>query len=82
MILKHPTLDSFDKHTARFDCPVDCNVVEYLTEITESRFIHDPPKGLEPAIIKRKLQNKQLTYSHILDLYGRMSSEELDEYIE
>ena len=76
------SIDSFDKYHARFDCPIDCNIVEYQTDITESRFIHNPPTGLEPVIIQRGLQMKQKNSSHILDLYEKLTTEQLDEYIE
>lgn len=75
-------IDSFNKYYARFHCPIDCNVVEYQTDITESRFIHNPPIGLEPVIIQRGLQNKNQNSSHILDLYKKLNTEQLDEYIE
>jgi len=78
----YPMKESFNQYEARLECPIDCQVVEYQTTITDSRFLHNPPTGLEPAIIKQHLAVKKQNKSHILDLHNSMNHRELEHYVE
>ena len=75
------SLESYDEFSDRIHCPIDCEIVEYKTKVTEARFIHDPPKGIEPILITNDVVERNVS-SHILKLYQNMTRDELDKYIE
>ena len=74
--------DSFNDYKMRQYCPIDCDVTSYDTERSDTRFLHNPPKGIERTMVKAKLQNKNLTSSRILELSEELNNTELDLYIE
>ena len=63
-------------------CPIDCDVTSYNMERSDTRFLHNPPKGIERTLVKAKLQKKNLTRSRILELSEELNHTELDRYIE
>ncbi|XP_057313735.1 acid-sensing ion channel 2-like isoform X2 [Hydractinia symbiolongicarpus] len=74
--------DSFNEYKMRSQCPVDCRQISYVTRRSDSKFLHNPPTGIEPILIKKSLEKKELNRSHILELYKKYSNEEFAKYIE
>ena len=67
-------LESFNKYAERKECPIECEQLGFHYDKSDARFIHNPPKGVEPVILNNN--------SHLLELVQTLTAEELDEYVE
>ena len=67
----------------RKECPADCEERTYPYELSEARFLHNPPTGLSIKSLENLQDRKELRdEAHLSKLAKRMTSEELDAYIE
>ena len=64
------------------ECPIDCKVTTFRARITDSRFLHAPPKGISPLLINAELFRKNKNSSHLLNIYNTLNGTDLDAYIE
>jgi hypothetical protein len=72
---------SFSEYEAREGCPVDCVQHHFHYQITDARFLHSPPIGVEPALIRNENLRKGQNTSHLLQLVESLSSTELADYV-
>lgn len=77
-----PAKESFDEFSMRQKCPVDCEVVSYTVRLSDSRYLHNPPKGTDEIILTREAAQKKVNETHLLKLLRQMTSKELDQYVE
>lgn len=75
-------IESFNTYKARGNCPVDCIQRYYKYQITDSRFLHNPPTGVEPKLLRNENRKKRVNSSHLLELAESLSSQELGHYAE
>ena len=75
-------VDSFDEFNVRKECPVDCTEHHYLYQVTEAKYAHNPPIGLQEKILENQNKMKKRNTSHLLELVRELSAEELRNYIE
>ena len=68
----------------RQTCPIDCEITTYTNRISDSRFIHNPPKGIEPRLIEQEFIKRNATNmtSYLLKLQNKYNQTRLDQYIE
>ncbi|XP_066921369.1 acid-sensing ion channel 2-like isoform X1 [Clytia hemisphaerica] len=74
--------DSFSEYKFREGCPVDCVQHYYRYQITDSRFLHNPPTGVEAQVLRNENARKGQNSSHMLELVEELSPEELAHYVE
>ena len=76
------SVDSFNELRVRKECPIDCTQHHYLYQVTEARYAHNPPIGLQEKILENQNEKKNRNTSHLLELVRELSTEELQHYIE
>ena len=75
-------LESFNEYEVRQLCPVDCKATSYTVDLSDARYIHNPPTGIEKKLMKEAAAQKKLNSTHVMRLAEKFNSSELDEYIE
>ncbi|XP_002170631.3 acid-sensing ion channel 2 [Hydra vulgaris] len=79
----YPAKESFSEFTMRKECPADCEERTYPYELSEARFIHNPPIGLSIQGLANLQHKKHLEEElYLSKLAQSMTSEELDAYVE
>lgn len=67
----------------RENCPIDCIETSYNVQLTDQRYLHDPPLGFEKNMILTYLkENKNTNYSRLVELYDNMNITDFEKYIE
>ena len=75
-------IDQISKFKLIDQCPIECLATTFSAKITDSRYLHNPPQGIVPKSILRKLAQKDKNSSHIVEINEKLKGDELDVYIE
>ena len=74
--------EEFNEYEQRKECPVECEQRSFHYDRTDARFIHNPPKGVEPILLKSANKMKHKNTSHLYELALTLTDDELDHYVE
>jgi len=83
ILCSFPLKEEFNEYAMRGACPIDCKSVSFTSMLSSTPFIQNPLTGIEERMIQQQIDIKG--YSHhipILEMSKKMSTEELESYIE
>ncbi|XP_065684563.1 acid-sensing ion channel 2 isoform X1 [Hydra vulgaris] len=79
----YPAKESFSEFTMRKECPSDCEERTFSYELSEARYLHNPPIGLSLSRLDKLQLDKSLpSEAHLSKLAKSLTPKELDAYIE